>query len=52
MYFENYYEYEKIEGADRKKVEKIPEAAFREAICECPDPPCMGCGNANQDFDV
>ena len=30
--FRDYYEYEKIEGADRKKVEKIPEAAFREAI--------------------
>ena len=30
--FRDYYEYEMIQGADRKKVEKIPEAAFREAI--------------------
>ena len=28
----DYYQYEVIEGADRKKVEKIPEAAFREAV--------------------
>ena len=30
--FKDYYQYEKIQGSDRKKVEKIPEAAFREAI--------------------
>ena len=30
--FRNYYQYEEIQGANRKKVEKIPEAAFREAI--------------------
>ena len=30
--FRDYYEYEMIQGADRKKVEKIPEAAFREAV--------------------
>ncbi len=30
--FQDYYQYEEIQGADRKKVEKIPEAAFREAI--------------------
>lgn len=30
--FRDYYQYEIIQGADRKKVEKIPEAAFREAI--------------------
>ena len=30
--FRDYYQYEVIEGADRKKIEKIPEAAFREAI--------------------
>ncbi|MDO4437947.1 MAG: ATP-binding protein [Eubacteriales bacterium] len=30
--FRDYYQYEIIEGADRKKLEKIPEAAFREAI--------------------
>ena len=30
--FRDYYEYEVIQGADRKRVEKIPEAAFREAI--------------------
>ena len=30
--FRDYYQYEVIKGADRKKVEKIPEAAFREAI--------------------
>ena len=30
--FRDYYQYELIQGADRKKVEKIPEAAFREAI--------------------
>ena len=30
--FKDYYQYEEIQGADRKKVEKIPEAAFREAI--------------------
>ena len=30
--FRDYYQYEVIEGADRKKVEKIPEAAFREAV--------------------
>ena len=30
--FRDYYQYEEIQGSDRKKVEKIPEAAFREAI--------------------
>ena len=30
--FKDYYQYEEIQGADRKKVEIIPEAAFREAI--------------------
>ena len=30
--FRDYYQYEVIESADRKKVEKVPEAAFREAI--------------------
>ena len=30
--FRDYYQYEIIEGAERKNVEKIPEAAFREAI--------------------
>ena len=30
--FRDYYRYEVIQGADREKVEKIPEAAFREAI--------------------
>ena len=30
--FRDYYQYELIQGADREKVEKIPEAAFREAI--------------------
>ena len=30
--FRDYYQYEIIQGADRKKMEKIPEAAFREAI--------------------
>ena len=30
--FRDYYQYEVIQGADRKMIEKIPEAAFREAI--------------------
>lgn len=30
--FRDYYQYEIIQGADRKKIETIPEAAFREAI--------------------
>ena len=30
--FRDYYQYEVIQGADRKMMEKIPEAAFREAI--------------------
>ena len=30
--FRDYYQYEVIHGADRKRVEKIPEASFREAI--------------------
>ena len=30
--FRDYYQYEVIQGADRKMVEKLPEAAFREAI--------------------
>lgn len=30
--FKDYYQYEEIQGADRKKVEKIPGTAFREAI--------------------
>ncbi|MDO4921196.1 MAG: ATP-binding protein [Phascolarctobacterium sp.] len=30
--FKDYYRYEEIKGADRKKVERIPEAAFREAV--------------------
>ena len=30
--FRDYYQYEVIQGADRKMVEKIPEAAFRAAI--------------------
>ena len=32
--FKDYYQYEEIQGAERKKVEKIPEAAFREAIAK------------------
>lgn len=32
--FRDYYQYEEIKGADRKKIEKIPEAAFREAIAK------------------
>lgn len=30
--YRDYYQYEVIQGADRRKMEKIPEAAFREAI--------------------
>ena len=30
--FRDYYQYEVIQGADRQKIEKIPESAFREAI--------------------
>jgi len=30
--FKDYYQYEVIQGADRKTMEKIPQAAFREAI--------------------
>lgn len=30
--FRDYYQYEEIQGADRKRIEKIPEAAYREAI--------------------
>lgn len=30
--FRDYYQYEVIQGSDRKKFEKIPEEAFREAI--------------------
>ena len=30
--FRDYYRYEVIQGAERKNIEKIPEAAFREAI--------------------
>lgn len=30
--FKDYYQYEEIQGIERKKAEKIPEAAFREAI--------------------
>ena len=30
--FRDYYQYEEIQGADRKRVDRIPEAAFREAI--------------------
>ena len=30
--FDDYYQYEVIQGAERKNIEKIPKAAFREAI--------------------
>lgn len=30
--FKDYYQYEEIQGTNRKKIEKIPETAFREAI--------------------
>lgn len=30
--YKNYYQHEVIQGAERQKIEKIPEAAFREAI--------------------
>ena len=30
--YRDYYQYKVIQGADRKVMEKIPEAAFREAI--------------------
>ena len=30
--FKDYYQYEVIQGVERKKIEKIPEVAFREAI--------------------
>lgn len=32
--FRDYYQYEIIQGANRKMMEKIPEAAFREAIAK------------------
>ncbi len=32
LVFRDYYQYEVIQGADRKLIERIPEAAFREAI--------------------
>ena len=35
--FRDYYQYEVIQGADRKTMEKIPEAAFREAIANPSD---------------
>ena len=31
-FFRDYYQHEVIQGADRQKIEKIPETAFREAI--------------------
>lgn len=30
--FQSYYQYEKIQDTQRKKIDKIPEKAFREAI--------------------
>ena len=30
--FRDYYQYEEIQGGDRKRIEEIPEAAFREVI--------------------
>lgn len=30
--FDDYYQYEKIDGIERKKIEKIPKESFREAI--------------------
>lgn len=30
--FRDYYQYEEIQGADRKRMEKIPKAAYREAL--------------------
>ncbi len=30
--FRDYYQYEEIQGAERNKIERIPEATFREAI--------------------
>ena len=30
--FKKYYQYEKIDGAERRTIEKVPEKAFREAI--------------------
>lgn len=31
-YFKRYYQYEEISGIERKTVELIPEAAYREAV--------------------
>ncbi|WP_253692855.1 MULTISPECIES: hypothetical protein [unclassified Treponema] len=31
-FFEKYYQYEKIEGMERKLIERIPTEAFREAL--------------------
>lgn len=40
------YQYEKIEGIHREKVELIPEDAFREVIA-CLDAPYLGCTASN-----
>lgn len=31
-FFDWFYQYEVIQGVERKKIEKLPEAVFREAI--------------------
>ena len=41
--FQTYYQYEKIEGVERKQIDKIPEKAFREAIANALVPSGMGC---------
>ena len=50
--FRDYYQYEVIQGADRKKMEKIPEAAFREAIANALIHRVWGCGFTHQSFHV
>lgn len=32
--YKDYYQYEEIQGMNRKKIETVPEKAFREAVAK------------------
>ncbi len=50
--FRDYYQYEVIEGADRKKVEKNTRGCVQRGGCKCVDPQSLGHRGQNQNFNV
>ncbi len=50
--FRDYYKYEVIQGADRKKFEKNTGGCIQGSNCKCFDTQSVGCRSANQGVNV